>query len=124
MDDTDLAACLNQINKNLEKISFILGFKFLQMWTLIGYFRVNFCFDFNFQIFFDLDDDVTIDCLTLVKRFVLMELQYDGNLGLVGHRQNEPFIDVLIVHIVAIRSAMQSEIFLVKIDCVFSPRHC
>ena len=76
------------------------------MWVLVGKLWMNFGFYLNFQIFLDLDDDISIHSLTLIQGLVFMELQDYGHLRLVGHRQNKAFVYVLVVHVVTIRGAM------------------
>ena len=120
VDNVDLAACLNQINKNLEQVTIVFRFELFQVWIFIGYLRMNFCFDFNLQIFFDLNDDVTINCLSLIQWLIFVELEYNGHLRFVSHWQNEAFVDMFVVHIVTIRGAMKPEILFVEVNCVFA----
>lgn len=102
MNDIDLRGGLDKINKNLEQITIIFRLDIFQMWKLLDYLGVESCLNLNFKVFLHLDHDVPVDCLSLIQGFVLMELQYDGNLCLVSHRQDETLVDVLVVDVVAI----------------------
>lgn len=124
VDDVDLAAGLDQIDEHLEQVSVVLLFELFQMGELFGYFGVEFGFDLDFEVFLHLDDDVVVDGEALVEGFVFVELEHDGHLALVGHWQNEPFVDVFVVDVVAVGGAVQSEVLLVKVDCVFASWDC
>ncbi len=124
MDNIDLAARLNQVHEHLEQIPVILRLQFFQVRVLIRHLGMNFCFNLHLQILLHLNHDVPINRLPLIQWFILVQLQHDCNLCLICHRQNKPLVDVLVVHIVTVRGAMQSEILLVKVYRVLAPRHC
>lgn len=85
LDQVDVGCCVQQINEHLELRARILLLKIGKVRGLLDELRVYFCLDFDFDLFFDLHDNVSIDCLTLINRPVFVELQDDRYLCLVSH---------------------------------------
>ena len=81
------------------------------------------CLCFNYYVLFHLNHNIAIECLALINGFVLVKLKNHTNLGLVLHGKEETFHDVLIFDDEAVSLAMESEIFLIKIDGIFTSRH-
>jgi len=94
------------------------------MWSLVDKLRVDFGLDVDQDLLLDLYDDVTIDCLPLVDRFVLVELEHDGHLRLVGHRQYEGLGDVLVLDGVVEGHPVEAYALLVEVDGVLAPGDC
>lgn len=124
MDDVYLTAGLNQINEYLKKVAIVLRLELLEMGVLVCDFRMNFGFYLNFEVLFDLDDNVTIHGLSLIQGLVLVKLENDGHLSLIGHGQDKAFVDVFVVDVVTVRGAMEPEILFVEINGIFSPGDC
>ena len=124
MDDVYLTAGLNQINEYLKKIAIVLRLELLEMGVFVCDFRVNFGFYLNFEVLFDLDDNVTIHGLSLIQGLVLVKLENDGHLSLIGHGQDKALVDVFVVDVVTVRGAMEPEILFVEINGIFSPGDC
>jgi hypothetical protein len=108
----------------LEKVAVVLRLELLKMGVFVCDFRVNFGFDLNFEVLFDLDDNVTIHGLSLIQGLVFVKLENNGHLSLIGHGQDKAFVDVFVVYVVTVRGAMEPKILFVKINRVFSPGDC
>lgn len=87
-------------------------------------FRIGFGFDIDCYLLFDLDDDVSIDSLTLINRTVFVELQHDRHLSFVCHRENETFGDVLVLYDVVEGDTVEPDAALVKVNCIFASGNC
>lgn len=83
-------------------------------------FILHSCLYFYFDIFLYLNDDVTIKSLPLIDRFVLVELENYTDLRFVLHRQQEPFHYIFVVDHKVVGLSMESEVFLIEVDCIFT----
>lgn len=86
--------------------------------------RVHFSFDFHLNLFLDLYDNVSIDCLSLINRSVLVELQDYGDLCLVCHGKDKTFGDIFVIHDVVEGHTVKSDALLIKVNCVFASGYC
>ena len=69
-----VGGCMQQIDKDLELGSCVFGLDVFEMWSFFEQFWVDFGLDVDCDLFFDLDDDVAINGLSLVDGSVFVEL--------------------------------------------------
>ncbi len=108
----NLSDCSDYVAENLEKRSLVFWLEILESFFLL-LFRFNLGFDLDFCLFFDLDDDVRINSLSLIDW--LIELENQRNLSFVGHGQYETFRNIAIVDIITVSDSMEPQILLIKV---------
>ena len=78
------------------------------MRCFLNEFWVQFSFDINKDLLFNLNNNIAINGLSLVNRLIFVELQDDGDLRLVGHRQDEALCYISILYVVVESHSVKS----------------
>ena len=124
LDEVDAGGCVEEVDEDLELGSCIFLLKFREVGGLLEELRIDLGLDVDGDFLLDLDDDVAVDGLALVDGAVLVELEDDGDLGLVGHGEDEALGDVAVLDVVVEGDPVKPDALLVKVHRVLAPRHC
>ena len=124
LNEVDVGCGMKEVNKNLELRASVLLLKVGKMRSLFNKLRIHLSLYLDLDFLFDLYNNVSIDGLPLVNGSVFVELKNNGNLGFVGHGENESFGDVFVVHVLVECHSMEPDAFLIKVNCIFASGHC
>lgn len=124
LNQVDTCSCVQQFHQDLELRARVFCLQLTQFGVSFERIRGHFGLEVDLNILLDLYDDISINGLSLIDGFVLVELQHNRDLAFVGHGQDEASGDVLVLDGVVESHAMESDGLGIEIHSVFSSGDC
>jgi len=122
LNQVDSRSSIQQLDQDLELRARILALELTQLRIILQGLRRDLSLEIHLDVLLDLYDDVPVDSLPLVDGLVLIELQDNRHLTLIGHGQDEPPRDVLVLDGVVEGHPVEPDTLLVEVHSVLTPR--
>ena len=115
LDEVEAGSGVDQLDEDLELRTRVLRLQFLEIGIIVLRLRTDLGLNVDLDLLLDLDDDIPIHGLSLIDGLVLVELQYNRHLRLVGHGQDEASGDVFVLDGVVEGHAVEPDVLLVEV---------